>query len=421
MDLVSVPTVTLCIFIAMIAIGIGMASIWWSDRKEGAALLWSVAYFFGAFSGLVIAIMKPGSGWAITAACVLNITSFSFALSGFRVFGKRSPALWLCFVLPIALLLLHLSFPALRNNPNNAQALQSTLVMGLVAVSAYAMIVGHGNRELPLARVVAAFLMLHGIFHGANALHAYFEPAAIVHGRLQSVWLKIFMLEAFLNVIVIATACLMLIKERSEQRHRIASETDMLTGIANRRAFVQRTELALRNAADDAVLAVVDLDHFKTINDQYGHQTGDLALVEFARVVAGNLPQDALFGRIGGEEFAVFLPASAGRDAELALNDLRRIVEACTIGNGAQPLSLTVSVGAVTIQKAGANFDNLVAAADCALYAAKERGRNCVVMFTPSMRLLKVLEEDGSKRFGLAEQRISRRVTRTTPSRAVNS
>ena len=421
MELFSVPTVTLCIFIAMAAIGVGMISIWWNDRKEEAALLWSFAYFFGAFCGLIFAFLKPGSPMAITAICALNVVSYTFSWSGYRVFGRRSPALWLSIVLPAAIVLIHLTFPAIRHSPSNIQALQSFVVMGLLAASAYEMCVGRGNRELPLARVIAAFLVLHGIFHGINAVHAYFDPPAEGEKLLQSSWLKLFMFEAFLNVIVIATGCLMLIKERSEQRHRIASETDMLTGIANRRAFVHRTEHALKTATGDAVLAVVDLDHFKAINDQYGHQTGDRALVEFARVVSGNLPPDALFGRIGGEEFAVFLPAQPNRNAEAVLNDLRSIVEACTIGNGVQSLSMTVSVGAVTVEKAGANFDNLVAAADCALYAAKEQGRNCVVMFRPSMRLLKVLEEDGAKRFGLTEQRVSRRVTRSIPPQALNS
>ena len=186
----------------------------------------------------------------------------------------------------------------------------------------------------------------------------------------------------------------------------------MLTGVANRRAFVQRTELALKAAKDQSVLAVIDLDHFKSINDQFGHQAGDRALVEFARTVKNRLPNDVLFGRIGGEEFAVFIPENAGRSAPMLLDDLRRGVENAAIQSQGRPLPLTVSIGGATVEKAGVNFDNLVAAADCALYAAKEEGRNRVAMFSPSMRLMKVLEQDGEKRIGLAEQRVSRRVTR---------
>lgn len=422
MELVSVPTVTLCIFIATVAIAVAMAGVWRNDPKETAALFWSISYFVGASSGLVITFMKPGTGPAIVTACTMNAMSYGFLWSGFRAFGRRGSNAWLPLLMGTSVLLAHVIFPVLHSDPNHAIALQSTVVMIIAALSAYEMYAGHGNRELPLARVAAGFLVLHGVFHGANALHAFVDPSPMMIGPMHSVWFKLFILEAFLNVIVISTACLMLIKERSEQRHRIAAETDMLTGIANRRAFVQRAELALKSAAEDAVLAVVDLDHFKTINDQYGHQTGDRALVEFSRVVTQALPDDALFGRIGGEEFAVFLPARNHRDAEGVLNDLRRAVQARTIGHTGQSITLTVSVGAVTVEKGGANFDNLVAAADCALYAAKEQGRNCVVMFRPSMRLLKVLDEDGAKRFGLTEQRVSRRVNRNNAAaRSLNS
>ncbi len=238
---------------------------------------------------------------------------------------------------------------------------------------------------------------LHAAQHDRH-LH---EPVPIVAGRVASLWFKLFMLEAFMNVVVIATGALMLIKERSEQRHRRASETDMLTGVANRRAFVQQTELALKGVGEDAVLAIVDLDHFKSINDQFGHQAGDKALVEFARTIKERLPLDAFFGRIGGEEFAVFIPEAGGRNPLLLLEDLRSAVEKANIQSQGRPLRLTVSIGAATVAKAGLNFDNLVAAADCALYAAKEDGRNRVTMFSPSMRLLKVLEQDGEKRIGL--------------------
>ncbi len=91
---------------------------------------------------------------------------------------------------------------------------------------------------------------------------------------------------------------------------------------------------------------------------------------------------------------------------------MREAVENTVLQCQGRPLRLTVSIGVATIAKAGVNFDNLVAAADCALYAAKEDGRNRVTMFSPTMRLMKVLENDGEKRVGLAEQRISRRMTR---------
>lgn len=412
MDFISVPTITLCIFIVMVATALAMFVIWRNDRKEIAAGFWALSFAVGAGSGLTVALMTAVSSYGILIATTLNALSYALSWSGFRAFGKRRIYLEVIFGLPAALLFLHLMFPALRENANNAIVLQSALVTLMTLANAHALLSGEGNSELSLTKLLAGFLVLHSIFHGANMISTYVDPSPIVAGRVASVWFKLFMLEAFMNVTVIATSTLMLIKERSEQRHRIASETDMLTGVANRRAFVQRTELALKDARDHAVLAVIDLDHFKSINDQFGHQAGDRALVEFARTVKNRLPPDVLFGRVGGEEFAVFIPENQDRSAHMLLDDLRRDVEATAIQSQGRPLRLTVSIGGATIEKAGVNFDNLVAAADCALYAAKEEGRNRVAMFSPSMRLLKVLEQDGEKRIGLAEQRVSRRVTR---------
>jgi diguanylate cyclase (GGDEF)-like protein len=412
MDFISVPTVMICTIIALTATAAAMGVIWRNDRNETAAGLWSLSFVVGAASGFTVAVMGAGSEVALIVATFINALSFALSWSAFRAFGKRKvlPSLIVC--MPAALLFMHLMFPSLRQDPNNTIILQSGIVTMMTLLNAYTLHSGEGNSELSMTRLLVGFLTLHALFHAANMVVTYTHPAPIVAGRVASVWFKIFMLEAFLNVVVIATGALMLIKERSEQRHRIASETDMLTSVANRRAFVQRTEIALRNAGASSVLAVIDLDHFKSINDQFGHQAGDRALVEFARTVRNRLPNDVLFGRIGGEEFAVFIPENPGRSAQVLLDDLRSGVENAAIQSQGRPLPLTVSIGGATIEKAGLNFDNLVAAADCALYAAKEEGRNRVAMFSPSMRLMKVLEQDGEKRIGLAEQRVSRRMTR---------
>lgn len=420
MDFISVPTIMICIIIAMSATAAAMGVIWRNDRKETAAGLWALSFVAGCGSGFMVAVAGAGSEAALIVASSLNALSFALSWSAFRVFGKRKAFPSFIIGIPAAVLFLHLMFPALRQDPNNTIVLQSAVVTAMTLLNVYTLHTGEGNSELSMTRLLGGFLVLHALFHAANMVISYTHPAPIVAGRVASVWFKLFMLEAFLNVVVIATGALMLIKERSEQRHRIASETDMLTGVANRRAFVHRTELALRGTGEEAVLAIVDLDYFKSINDQFGHQAGDKALVEFARTIRDRLPRDTLFGRIGGEEFAVFIPEAAGRNPLVLLEDLRSAVENAHIQSQGRPLRLTVSIGAATIAKAGLNFDNLVAAADCALYAAKEEGRNRVTMFSPSMRLLKVLEQDGEKRIGLAEQRVSRRVTRvyTAPKTA---
>lgn len=417
MDSISVPTITLCIFIVMVALAVAMAIIWHHNRSETAAALWAPAFLAGACSGLTITLLPHAPEIGVIVASVLNTLSYTLSWSAYRAFGSRKVYPSAIVGLPAAMLLVHLLFPALRENPNNAVMLQSTLTCIFATANAFTVYGGKGNSELSLTKPLVGFLLMHAAFHGANVLVLYNDPAPLVAGRIASTWFKLFMLEAFLNVTMIATSSMLLIKERSEQRHRIASETDMLTGVANRRAFVHRTDMALKSAGEGAVLAIIDLDHFKSINDEFGHQAGDRTLVEFARTIRDHLPHDILFGRIGGEEFAVFIPDDPKRSAFTLLDEMREAVEKASIQSQGRPLRLTVSIGAATIAKAGTNFDNLVAAADCALYAAKEEGRNRVTLFSPTMRLLKVLEHDGEKRIGLAEQRISRRVTRVYSTR----
>lgn len=412
MEVISVPTITLCICIVMLTLSMAMTIIWHHNRNETAAALWAPSFLVGACSSVTITILPHAPEIGVIVASVLTTLSYALSWAAYRAFSGRKIYLLAVIGLPVATLALHLLFPALRANPNNAVILQSVLTCFFASANAHTVYFGKGNSELSLTKPLAGFLLIHAAFHCANVILLYNEPAPLVDGRIASNWFKLLMLEAFLNVTMISTSSMLLIKERSEQRHRIASETDMLTGVANRRAFVQRTDMALRSAGEEAVLAIIDLDHFKAINDEFGHQVGDRTLVEFTRTVLDHLPNDVLFGRFGGEEFAVFIPEDRTRSAYALLDTLRAAVENSAMQSQGQPLRLTVSVGAATLAEAGNNFDNLVAAADYALYAAKEEGRNRVTMFSPSMRLMKVLETDGEKRVGLADQRISRRATR---------
>jgi diguanylate cyclase len=152
--------------------------------------------------------------------------------------------------------------------------------------------------------------------------------------------------------------------------------TDGLTGLANRRAF----DAALRDAAAqsgrDASLLLLDIDHFKVINDTYGHQAGDEALRLIGQTIAAMVRHTDLAARYGGEEFAVLLPAT-GRAGALALAEALRAGIAArrlALGDGA-PVSVTVSVGAASFEP-GETPAAWVARADVALYLAKQAGRD---------------------------------------------
>lgn len=155
------------------------------------------------------------------------------------------------------------------------------------------------------------------------------------------------------------------------------SHTDALTGVPNRRAFNRAMESAVATAATDRTplsIAIIDIDHFKMINDLYGHPAGDATLTEIAHALRAQCDEVGTVARFGGEEFAVVLPDAVAVDAARLCEYLRAAVEGLPLN-----VPLTVSIGA-TVFRPGDGVSDLYRRADEALYAAKRAGRNCVVV-----------------------------------------
>jgi diguanylate cyclase (GGDEF)-like protein/PAS domain S-box-containing protein len=181
-------------------------------------------------------------------------------------------------------------------------------------------------------------------------------------------------------------------KVAERELERLAHE-DMLTGIANRRYFRAEAERAVRRAerhGEALSLLLVDLDHFKRVNDALGHQAGDEVLCEVVTRARGSLRAEDLPGRWGGEEFIVLLPLTGLEDALPVADRLREAVAAVPMATSAGPVSLTVSCG-VAQWCPPESIEGLIARADAALYAAKHAGRNvCVGDPVPAVREVRV-------------------------------
>lgn len=166
-----------------------------------------------------------------------------------------------------------------------------------------------------------------------------------------------------------------------EELERLAC-TDPLTGAANRRAFMDRADAELarsRRSGAPMALLLMDLDHFKAINDQYGHQGGDRVLKAVVEQIQQVLRPSDLLGRVGGEEFMVLLPAIDQEAAVTVANRILELVAELRVASDMGPIPVTVSVGAAVFPGDGANMELLFKLADQRLYAAKEQGRNQVV------------------------------------------
>lgn len=163
-----------------------------------------------------------------------------------------------------------------------------------------------------------------------------------------------------------------------------AADHDALTGTLNRSAFMRRgRELAeLAQATGRPVVAMMlDIDHFKSVNDRHGHAAGDAVLTIFAQRMREHLRQDGLFGRFGGEEFAVLLPDLDTDDARTVAERLRHLASEPIPLDDGRMLDVTVSVGLASLSSPMRvdTLEQLLSRADAALYRAKAMGRNRVI------------------------------------------
>jgi diguanylate cyclase (GGDEF)-like protein len=177
------------------------------------------------------------------------------------------------------------------------------------------------------------------------------------------------------------TAFLMMCSERIRRQWELAAATDYLTGLPNRRTITgtgeARFNAAKRSGASFAV-AIIDIDHFKSINDRYGHDIGDITLKHVAAVLEQHCRGPNMVGRQGGEEFVALLEVNTVAEAHAAAERLRQAIESATLKLNNTELKITASIGVGVIAAEDRVLDDLLRRADQALYAAKSGGRNRV-------------------------------------------
>ena len=175
---------------------------------------------------------------------------------------------------------------------------------------------------------------------------------------------------------------------RKNKELEVHAAQDYLTGIMNRRVFLQSGQHyfdTARRQGDAIAFLMIDIDHFKQINDTYGHSVGDNVLMRFADTVAKTLRSSDLFGRLGGEEFGVILYETDGYRAEIVAEKIRTAVAAIACPNdGEKRIGVTASIGIGLLNERDTHLRDLQSRADKALYSAKNSGRNKTVLYIPS-------------------------------------
>ena len=360
-------------------LGLLLLFAWAQNTAITAVAWWGFAHLLRAASVTLFGLYGSVSDLiSIDLANAILFTSFAVTWTGARLFDHRKPQYVLLFA-GAALWLVACRIPGFTDS----LGLRVLVSSGIITVYTWAAAFEfwRGRSEPLVSRWPAIFMLFaHGALYLLRTPLGDLLPwLARNNPLLESVWLSVLSFEALLFTIAIAFILLAMAKERAEHRHKTAAMIDPLTGISNRRAFLEEGEEHFARQVNDprpTALMLLDLDNFKSINDRYGHAIGNRVLEIFAEVASSCLRRIDLFGRLGGEEFAALLHDTT-RDRALAVAEqIRSCFAAATREVEGRPVDGTVSIGIVIAYEAALDLSALLAQADHALYRAKDAGRN---------------------------------------------
>ena len=372
---------TLLVIAAWIAALLGMFLLlaWIADRKSRALAWWSTAYIIG---GSAVASWTLGAGNAAAFArevpSALLFLSLGMIWTGARLFYGRG-------IRPVALVAGAVVWLIAANWPGFALEGAVRSILSALGIAVYAFLTAaevwrdRRSRKHPYWQTVLMPLLHASVFLCPVLLPALIPGTA--GGTASEAWVTALTLSTLLYAVGTAFLILALIEDRNIRMHKDAASIDPLTGLFNRRAFLECAQQLIDECAakrEPVTLLMFDLDNFKAINDCYGHATGDETLRVFAKTAIAAMRVDDTIGRLGGEEFGAIVPGDGAIAVSIA-ERVRLAFEQAAAEIAGRPTNATVSIGAAwTAEKAPAGL--VLADADAALYRAKAAGRNRVML-----------------------------------------
>jgi diguanylate cyclase (GGDEF)-like protein len=353
----------------------------WAVANLCFSLGLSLAYFY--------TLPSVGHGWAVVAGATLVGMGIGLQFTGIQAF-KETRNYWPVVVLMVGLVfIMNLWFAVIRPDVA-ARAIANSLVFAIgYAACARALLI----RIEPPLRTAYWFT---GLCFALLVLVMLARAAMIWISPPGSYWLYAdmpvnptsFFIACIVLLCVTFGFVLMLNYRLFMDIQKLASR-DVLTGAFNRRRLQEeavRQRARWLRTGEPLSIMMIDVDHFKSINDRYGHPIGDEVLRRLVAIAQTSIRPDDHLARYGGEEFCILLPSTTEQAALNVAERLRAHYEAMTIDLADQILNSTISIGVADSTHAGFEFTSLVAAADAALYRAKQQGRNRVVAYS-SMHL----------------------------------
>jgi diguanylate cyclase (GGDEF)-like protein len=363
--------------------GVLFLVFWLQTRSAPWFGWWSASLLLGSCTSALYMWRGPDSLLSVGVGNAMLLASFACCWQGARSFDRRPP-LW-SPVLVIPPLWLAVCFvPDFLASVPHRVILSSSMIAPLLAMAAFEFWRGRAE-QLPSRWPVIATFGLFALLFAARIPLVGVAPFPFGALPIQPGWLGAFNLAMFAHTMLLSVLLVSLSKERLELDQRTKAQTDPLTGALNRRAFMSRgARLLQRHAKERAPLCLLflDLDHFKSFNDRFGHSGGDDVLTSFVDLVNACIrPTDFLF-RIGGEEFCCLLPHTTAEQAHRVAERIRHQFEITMIEVAGTAVKATTSLGIASTDTFGYDLDRLMRRADLAVYAAKRAGRNCVMVAT---------------------------------------
>jgi len=329
--------------------------------------------------------VAPGNGWVIACGAALVAGGMSLQLNGIKAF-KEERSNWRMSSLFIGLMFAQsVWFSVIHPDVNTRVVANSLLFAVMNAVCARTLLV---RIESPLRTAywfTGTAFAVQGLLFMIRSGMVLFAPT-VTHGLYEPSPINpvSFFVGSVTQLCLTFGFVLMLNYRLATDLHKLASR-DVLTGALNRRSLeAEAAGLQARYTRTGDTLAVMllDVDHFKLINDDYGHPVGDAVLQSLAAVVQNAIRNCDYFARYGGEEFCILLPSTTEAQALIMAERLRQAYAAMTMDVGGKILRSTISIGIADSTQVGLAFPVLVAAADRAMYRAKRDGRNRVVRYS---------------------------------------
>ncbi|WPP01936.1 GGDEF domain-containing protein [Pseudomonas sp. HR96] len=379
------PLTMLTLTIALAAAAALYLMVEWRSVREASLLFWSAGFAIISV-GSVLALLRS-SGLLLVGVWFANgllvVAHWLFLLGVARFTEARLSRGWyLIFAVWLGQLLLPLVLqPADQPWSKLMLAVNSLMVMVLM-LRASTLLRPHG-RSLSVGAVQLRYVLLvHGLFYGAKAVTAAVPGTVIDLGAFRGQIIQVSLVEGAMAIMLIALSMTGTERHRRERRIARLAARDPLTALYNRRALESRALRLFEEVSDarPAALLLIDIDHFKLVNDLYGHTAGDRLLIALGEMILAALPKGSLAARLGGDEFAILLANASPNALQVLAATLREQFRQAAAQSYATPQPVTLSLGASLFDRHPGSLAQLIERGDAALYASKRGGRDSLQM-----------------------------------------